>query len=298
MFRKTWFLLAIWPLAGVIFTLASCSRTPTPAPASAAPAATSDANAPPPPTDATSKTSDEGSTEEHPHKPGAHGGIIVPIGSDSYHAEAVFEKGGVLRLFMLGKDEAKVEEVQSQTLTAYAKPADGTESTAFEIKPEQQQGDSEGKTSQFVGQVPEAFADGAVDVTIPIIRIGGDRFRIGFSSKPESHGEDIMPDKVADEEEVELYLKPGGVYTDADIEANGRKTASQKFKGFMSKHDMKPKPGDKICPVTMTKANPQCTWIVGGKEYEFCCPPCVDEFVKLAKQNPTEVQDPDAYIKR
>ena len=52
-----------------------------------------------------------------------------------------------------------------------------------------------------------------------------------------------MPDKVADDAERELYLTPGGIYTQADIEANGNLTASQKFKGFMAKHDMHPKPG-------------------------------------------------------
>src|SRR5262249_1748085 len=41
---------------------------------------------------------------EHAHKPGEHGGIIVEIGRDNYHAEAVFEKGGVLRLYTLGKE--------------------------------------------------------------------------------------------------------------------------------------------------------------------------------------------------
>ena len=51
---------------------------------------------------------------DHAHKPGMHGGIIVPIGRDSYHAEAVFEQGGTLRLFMLGADEGRV---QSATTT-------------------------------------------------------------------------------------------------------------------------------------------------------------------------------------
>jgi hypothetical protein len=50
--------------------------------------------------------------------------------------------------------------------------------------------------------------------------------------------------------------------------------------------------------VTFTKANPQCSWVVGGKTFEFCCPPCVDEFVKLAKENPNDVKEPGAYIKR
>lgn len=107
-----------------------------------------------------------------------------------------------------------------------------------------------------------------------------------------------MPDPVGDDEERNLYLTPAGLYTEADIQANGNVTASQKFKGFKAKHELKPKSGDKICPVTMTKANPKCAWVVGGKTYEFCCPPCVDEFVKLAKENPNDVKEPGNYVKR
>jgi YHS domain-containing protein len=106
-----------------------------------------------------------------------------------------------------------------------------------------------------------------------------------------------MPSSVAPDEERQLYLTPGGKYTEADIKANGNVTASQKFKGVVSKHDAKPKPGDRICPVSMTKANPDFTWIVNGKPYQFCCPPCVDEFVKGAKERPDELQDPDVFIK-
>ena len=35
----------------------------------------------------------------HAHKPGGHGGSIVEIGRDNYHAEAVFEKNGAVRLY-------------------------------------------------------------------------------------------------------------------------------------------------------------------------------------------------------
>ncbi len=106
-----------------------------------------------------------------------------------------------------------------------------------------------------------------------------------------------MPDKVADNEERELYLTAAGKYTLEDIEANGNRTASEKFKGFKAAHDLRPQPGDKICPVTLTKANPQCTWIVGGQEYQFCCPPCIDEFVALAKED-GEIKDPEDYVKQ
>ncbi|RIK80014.1 MAG: hypothetical protein DCC68_11840 [Planctomycetota bacterium] len=243
-------------------------------------------------------TAEKDVTDEHAHKPGAHGGIIVSLGRDSYHVEAVFEQGGLLRLHVLGSDETKVQEIDAQDLLGYIKASDANEAIAVVFKPQPQPGDTAGKTSVFVGRIPADLVGKNLDVTVPSVRIAGERFRLGFTSTPQSHGEDIMPDKVGDDEERDLYLKPGGLYTEADIKANGNATASQKFAGFKSSHDMKPKPGDKICPVTMTKANPKCTWVVGGKTYEFCCPPCVDEFVKLAKENPNDVKDPDAYVKR
>lgn len=246
---------------------------------------------------ATNGTASAAGDDQHAHKPGEHGGIIVTIGRDSYHAEAIFEQGGTLRLLMLGKDEARVLEVESQTFKGYAKSLGGAESMPFELAPVPQDGDVEGTTSQFVGQIPESLAGQPVEVTIPSVRIKGERFRLGFASAIEPHASDTMPAKVDDEEEVTLYLTPGGAYTEADINANGGVTASQKFKGIMSSHDMNPKPGDKICPVTLTKANSKFTWIVGGKPYEFCCPPCVDEFLKSAKQNPMALKNPDEYVK-
>jgi YHS domain-containing protein len=249
------------------------------------------------PGSAAATTSRPAVNEEHGHKPGAHGGIMVSLGRDSYHAEAVFEKGGRLRLYTLGKDESRVIDVEMQTLKGFVKAEGDNEAQQFTLEAEQQDGDGEGRTSQFVGTLPEGVAGMSLDVTVPNIVISGERFRLGFKSTPEQHDEG-MPNKVADEEERKLYLTPGGKYTEADIQANGSVTASVKFKGLKSSHDMFPKPGNKICPVTKTKANPQFTWVVDGKVYEFCCPPCVDEFVKTAKENPSEVQDPHSYIKR
>ncbi len=233
---------------------------------------------------------------EHPHKPGSHGGIIIPIGTDSYHAEAVIEKGGDFRLMTLGKDESRIQEVDVQTIKAYVKVIGQPDATPVELSAIPQDGDASGKTSQFVGQLPEDAKGKPLEVTIPNIRINGERFRIGFSTAPTPHQED-MPAGLPAAEEHALYFMPHGKYTDADIEANGRMTASQKFKGVLSSHNMKPKPGDRICPVTLTKANPKFTWTVDGKPYEFCCPPCVDEFVKMAKEQPDEIKLPDTYIK-
>jgi hypothetical protein len=249
--------------------------------------------------DTTEKPTDKAApgkpAEEHGHKASAHGGIIVPIGRDSYHGEAVFEKEGVLRFYTLGQDEARLIEVEARPLNAYARAEGGMESVSLILKPEPQPGDRPGFTSQLVGKLPRELWGKSVEVTIPTIRIGEERFRVGFKNAPQQHAEDPMPDKVANEDEGKLYLTAGGKYTAEDIIANGSQTASQKFRGFQPAHDLKPKAGDRICPITMTKANPQCTWIVGGKEYQFCCPPCVEEFVQLAKTKPEEIKAPEEY---
>jgi hypothetical protein len=264
--------------AAALLTAAGCDNGPdAPAPGGEAPATAPDGL--------------------HGHKPGTQGGFIVEIGRDNYHAEAVFEKDGVVRVYTLGKDEAKVEEVESQTLTAYAKPEGGTEAVEFLLRPDPRPDDGQGKTSRFAGALPRELWGRRLEVTVPTIRIAGERFRFAFASAPAgTHAED-MPAKVADQEERQLYLTPGGKYTEADIKANGGVTASEKFKGVMAAHDLKPKAGDKLCPITLTKANPKFTWVVGGKPYEFCCPPCVDEFVKTAKETPAEIKGPEDYVK-
>ena len=92
-----------------------------------------------------SSTSTKAAEGEHAHKPSAHGGIIVAIGRDNYHAEAVFEKDGVLRFYTLGNDEAKVIEIEAKPLTAYAKAEGGAEAASFVLEPVPQAGDREGQ---------------------------------------------------------------------------------------------------------------------------------------------------------
>lgn len=100
------------------------------------------------------------------------------------------------------------------------------------------------------------------------------------------------------DKERELYLTPGGAYTQADVEANGNQTAAQKFKGVKVTHDIKPNPGDPICPITLTKANPGFNWIIGGKKYVFCCPPCVEEYLTKVKKDPAAIRPPEEFIKK
>ncbi len=279
-------LVAILAVGAAVSLIAGCGQSPvgrSPAVPVPAPAAVSHPTVPP-------------SEGEHGHKPGAHGGIIVSIGLDSYHTEAIVEKGGRLRLLMLGKDESRIQDVDAQTLTAYVKAVGDAEAAPIELAPLPQEGDAAGKTSQFVGQLPESVVASEMEVTIPVLRIDGERFRVGFTTAIPAHNE-AMPEGLPPADEQALYLTPAGLYTANDIAANGNVTAAQKFRGVMASHDMKPKVGDRICPITNTKANPKFTWVVNGKPYEFCCPPCVDEFVKLAKEQPDAIKSPETYLK-
>ena len=292
------FSAGVFSTSVLLVTLAGCSSESQPTAVAPAPVATTPVDSPAiSTTPSVVENSDKKVTEEeHPHKPGTHGGIIIPIGSDSYHAEAVIETSGDFRLLMLGKDETRVQEVDVQPVKAYVKVIGDPNATPIELVAAPQDGDAPDKTSQFIGQLPEAFRGRQLDVTIPNLRIAGERFRVGFTTVTESHAED-MPESLPAEEERKLYLTAGGKYTEADIKANGGVTATQKFRGVPSSHDMFPKEGDRICPVTKTKANPKFTWIVDGKSYQFCCPPCVDEFVTMAKERPEEMKAPDDYIK-
>lgn len=234
--------------------------------------------------------------EEHAHQPGAHGGILVSLGRDSYHVEAIVESTGAVRLYTLGKEETRVIDVEKQSLKGFVKASGDKQFHSIDFLPEPQTGDAPEKTSQFVAILPESMRGQEIEVTIPNIVIASERFRLAFTTKTQDHNPS-MPSKVSDSEERDLYLKPGGQYTTADIAANGNVTASQKFRGIKSAHDMSPKAGDRICPITETKANPKFAWTIGGREYLFCCPPCVDEFVRMAKNSQEALPAPETYTK-
>lgn len=276
-----WRILTVAGLIGLVVN-AGCSSNATPASTTSSPAS------------ATKLVTTE---DEHGHKPSAHGGTLVSIGTDNYHAEVVFEQAGKIRLFMLGKDESRVVEIESQTVSAFIKAGGIKESIPFELKPKPQPGDQSGMTSQFVGEIPQAAAGKPLLITIPNLRINGERFRVAFNSS-ETHEEAAMPAKLGMDEESKLFLTAGGIYTYADIKTNGNAIPTVKYKGIRAEHDDNPKVGQKICPISKTKANPKFTWVIGGKSYEFCCVPCIEEFVVLAKQNPGEIKDPTEYVKK
>ena len=243
-----------------------------------------------------SETKGSAELDSHQHVEGQHGGTIVSLGADSYHAEAILETNGTLRLFMLGRDETRVQEVDLQTIKAYAKQAEDLDVKNLELMPEPQPGDSAGKTSQFVTSIPAELLGRSIRITIPNLVISGERFRVALDLKGDDAHEP-MGKPVALGEEETLYLTPGGKYTAEDIAANGKTIPTVKFKGIRSNHDDKPVKGDRICPISKTKANDQFLWVIDGKSYTFCCPPCIDEYVRVAKEQPDSLLAPETFIK-
>jgi hypothetical protein len=130
--------------------------------------------------------------------------------------------------------------------------------------------------------------------------IEGKPYAGDFEEKPhnpqEAHA--AMPAGVVGDREKKLFLEPGGLYTAEDIKANGNTVPSVKFQGAAWAHDDDLKLGDKVCPVTKNKSEAECNWIIGGKKYEFCCPPCLDKFMTWAKTKPENVKDPGEYVKK
>lgn len=237
----------------------------------------------------------------HPHATtdrglGGHN-HVVSLGDDEYHAEVVLASDGKLYLFTLGANETTVQTVPAEPLPALLKGAGDATAVEVTLAPAPQPGDPPGTVSRLAVAVPPALTTRPLELTVPNLAVAGKRFRFTATVGPTDHVAE-MPAKVTDDEEQKLYLVPGGAYTAADVAANGRRTASDKFKGFRAKHDAHPNPGDRLCPVTSTKAHPDCAWIIGGRAYTFCCPPCVDEFVKQAKEKPASVKPPEAYVQK
>jgi hypothetical protein len=268
--------------AAVLAIVVGCNTSTTPAPKADGGSAANPAHDP--------------KADEHAHAKGGHGGLIVAVGQDNYHAEVSIDADGGVDLYILAKDEGRVQEVETQTLTASIKNEGEAKPESITFEPAPQPSDGNGKTSHFRALLPAAYRAKPLVLTVPSITFPDGRYRFVAEYHPDHDGG--LPTKVAGSEEEKLYLTPGGKYTEEDIRANGRLTASQKFKEFQLADHAKPNKGDSTCPVTDNRANAKFSWIVGGKTYEFCCPPCVDDFVKEAKEHPENIRNPEDYVKK
>jgi len=236
----------------------------------------------------------------------AHSPNIQSFGDQ--HIEAQMDKAGAVQLFFYSKKPGQlmsvpIEEIkrtlQAETLFPGEDPA------IIDLRADPLPGEPEGMTSHFVGKF-DRRDDQQVVGLILTFTLSGNAYRVRWQPghlapgqfAASDHEQPSMPAALASDAERKLFLTPGGAYTEADIQANGGVPPSQKYKGFRAAHNMNPKQGDRLCPITDTQANTKLTWIIGGKSYPFCCPPCIEEFVVQAKTKPTTIYPPEHYVKR
>lgn len=235
-----------------------------------------------------------------------HGGQIQAVGEN--HLEAVVSPNRSVALYIMGITETIAAPVTAQTLWAKVKPegrAAGMPGESIMLHAAPLTGELKGQSSVFVGEVPPAFAGQPVQMAVSL-PLAGQEQQVKFALDPNGAASALVPahDTAATRVvatpvtpvEHALFLTPGGGYTAADIAANGGTTPEQKFQGMMANHHLNPKKGAFICPITRTQANEKFAWVVSGKKYLFCCPPCVTEFVKQAKLHPGSLKSPQSYI--
>ncbi len=241
-------------------------------------------------------------SDAQPHSPNI-------LSAGDCHIEAQLGKDGTLELFIYGQTERQLYPIATtgpEFVMEARAMIPGQLAVPITLKAAPYPNEPAGMSSRFVGQIdPPAWSEQlAVFLTVAL---KGKNYLLRWWPKnllsvpPDPSvvpaADPTMPTAVASGTAKSLFLSPGGLYTAQDIIANGRKTATQKYGTQMSMHNAHPKPGDRVCPITDTVANPKFSWIVGGKKYRFCCPPCIEEFVKKAKEKPKTIRAPETYIK-
>lgn len=133
--------------------------------------------------------------DDHGHgEKGPHGGSIVELGEEEFHAEIVLDHDAhALRVFVLGKD-AKTAEPTSATEVIVA--IEGKDAVTLKAAP--QEGDGEGKSSRFE-LVDEKLVDAILDAKF----LHGD-LRIAIGDKPYSGHIDMHLDDVQHEHKDDM----------------------------------------------------------------------------------------------
>lgn len=234
----------------------------------------------------------------HEHEIGPHGGIIVAINEDEphYHAEFVVENDGRIRLYLSGEKPEQIVQVKPHTLIARAKSAGEPEETSLLLRPAEIMTATPQNTSQFWGRMSPELMGKHLALEIKDLEIEDRKF--AFVIKLPGASDPTGRSRVATDLERELVLKPRAGYTQADVDAAGGAIPSTKYKNLKPGHSMRAMRGDRLCPVSRIKADSRISWSVKGTTYQFCCSPCIVDFVSLAKDRPTEIVAPEDLVNK
>ena len=121
---------------------------------------------PPKPTPAPAKSTTEKEKHDHKHGEGAHahpdhgphGGDLVELGKEEYHAEVVHdEASGKVTIYVLDSAAKNAVPIEADHVTINVKH-DG-KGEQFEVKASPQEGEGDGKSSRFVSEDKELAED-------------------------------------------------------------------------------------------------------------------------------------------
>ena len=224
---------------------------------------------------------------DHPHEIGPHGGIIVAAieGEPHYHVEFVVENNGRTTLFTYGSDTKHPLEVLAEVFVAEIRtPSDGSFTTVV-FRPHVGVDDMRDRTSRFIGRIPPSFVGNDLRIAIPTFNMGERKVAIAFDFNKKQWANESSREAQAFERQVLLKAK-GDRYTEFDIEANGRITASDKYGSVQVAHKTKADLNEVACPVSKLQADSRLAWVIAGKELHFCCVSCIIEFVDAIEVSP------------
>lgn len=208
------------------------------------------------------------------------------------HVELARAPAGTLELHILDLDAATALPIPAAVLDVEATNDSGTRTLAFTALP--LPGEAP-RSSRF--RSPErSFGENESVELATYLPIDGKNYRIRFARTGSDHGSGHGAPIVRTADDEELWFTPKGKYTAADIKANGALTAYEKYVGIEVDH-ADPNPGEIVCPISKSRSNPKITWQVDGKLYAFCCPPCIEDMVQRAKDDPDSILPPEAYTK-
>lgn len=235
--------------------------------------------------------------DTHSHPPAPHSGqvVVFKAGAIHYHVEFVVEPTGVVHLFPLDESATQPLPVDSQPLVFTVKSPSTDEILPVMLRPVLEKGAGGETTTRFVGRLPARAVKGKLSVRFTEFKVRGERFRFEFDWVSPL-GDEVFR-SAFDDEQRRIFLSAGGKYLDSDIRINGGCPADAGFAAIAPSHDHTPKTGDRVCPVSGFKAEPTIAWQIGGQNYLFCCQPCIDEFVLLAKEKPEEVKPVERYVR-
>ncbi|MBI3823990.1 MAG: hypothetical protein HY289_15085 [Planctomycetes bacterium] len=214
---------------------------------------------------------------------GPHGGPCAEWGNENFHAEFIVDAAAKqVTVYILGSDPTKHPDEEPAKITEVKLAFVGTKPLVQLTLKYDEKETVKKKGIAFTG-TDDRFAT-------------PEKLKVEISGKVVDKPYQGTVDYKAPKKTASLFLTPGGIYTAADIKANGSTTAVEKFKGIKLKHIKELNPGDRFCPITGSKAHAEYAWVVNDHRYEFCCPPCVEDFIDWAHNDPEKIKKPSEYV--